>query len=32
MSIIGIDVGTSTTKVIEVKENDIVGKAIIRGK
>ena len=32
MSIIGIDVGTSTTKVIEVKENRIVSKAIIRGK
>lgn len=32
MSIIGIDVGTSTTKIIEVKENEIISKAIIRGK
>ena len=30
MSIIGIDVGTSTTKIIEVKENEIISKAIIR--
>lgn len=32
MSYIGIDVGTSTTKIIEVKNREIVSKAIIRGK
>ena len=30
MSILGIDIGTSTTKIVEVKEGIIVNKIIIR--
>lgn len=32
MSAIGIDIGTSTTKIIEVKNGEIISKAIIRGR
>lgn len=32
MSIIGIDIGTSTTKIVEVKDGNIISRAIVRGK
>ena len=30
MSIIGVDIGTSTTKIVEYKNENIVNKTIIR--